>query len=128
MKKSISFIATLFAAAAAIAQNTDVRQLPEFSGIEIRSSSIINLRQDSVQSVRVSTDDPLERVVTRVENSTLYIEGKGSSTMDISMKEIRKLVIGGRGEIEGLTAINSPDLQLQISGDGKMDLNLAVKD
>jgi hypothetical protein len=108
-------------------QNSEQRQLPPFTKVSIESIAKIYLRQDSVQSVLITSDAPLQSVETRVSNNTLYIEG-GESELVISMPVIEKLAIRGNGQIIGQEPLQADQLVLDISGNGKMTLDVSVKE
>ena len=58
----------------------------------------VYLRQDAAQSVKVSSEGLLRRVETNVSNNTLHIEGSADGELTISVPQIEKISIEGRGE------------------------------
>jgi len=129
MKKKILFLIPFSAIiTTAFSQNTEIRELPPFSKIEIESIAKVYLRQDPVQSVKVSSDGMLRKVETTVSNNTLHIEGNAEGELTISVPQIEKISIEGKGEVIGQSPLNSDQLRLDISGDGKMILDVHVKE
>jgi|GEM_PF-494998 len=127
MKKNISFwIAFCSMTVAGFSQNTETRSLPSFTSISVESVAKVYLRQDSIQSVTVTSDEPLQKVETRVSNNTLHIEGKEAELV-ISVPRIDGIAIQGQGKITGQTPIRTDQLTLDISGNGKMELEVYVK-
>jgi hypothetical protein len=127
-KKFILFAAFSTIISSVFSQGTEVRDLPPFSKIEIESIAKIYLRQDPVQSVKVNSDGFANKVETTVSNSTLHINGSTDGELHISIPDIEKLSIQGKGEIISETSIISDALKLDISGDGKMTLDVRVKE
>jgi hypothetical protein len=110
------------------AQLTEVRDLPAFSKIKIESVAKIFLRQDSVQSVKIVSPEANHDIETTVKDQTLRIDGISDDELYISSPNIEKISIDGKGEVIGQSLIRSNDLTLDISGDGKMNLEVQVKD
>ena len=127
MKKKI-FLLTVFTSmmVSVFAQNTEMRELPAFSKIEIESNAKIYLRQDSVQSVKVNTDDLIREVVMHVDDHTLHVNGNAQGELYISIPQIERINIEGKGEVIGMTPFLGSELVLNISGDGKMILDVHV--
>jgi hypothetical protein len=117
---SILFACNLFA------QQTETRTLPPFSKIEISSYAKVNLKQEAAQQVSVSSES-LKEVEASVHDRTLIISGNSDATFNISIPEIERLMISGRGEINSVDRIKSDQLDLEISGNGKMNLDVEVK-
>src|SRR5690349_13877192 len=129
MKKKVLFLIPLSTIlTSAFSQNTEVRELPSFSKIEIESIAKIYLRQDAIQSVKVSSEGLLHKIETTVSNNTLHIAGSVDGELTISMPRIEKLGIEGKGEIIGQSPLNADELTLDISGDGKMILDIHAKE
>ncbi|MBL0104137.1 MAG: DUF2807 domain-containing protein [Bacteroidetes bacterium] len=100
---------------------------PAFSSIEISSIATVYLRQDSVQSVRMEGDN-VRTNEAEVTGGKLIINGSSGTTFYVSIPEIHKLMISGRGEIISQSRITGENLKLVINGDGKMTLDLNIKD
>ncbi len=102
MKKKILFLIPFSAMiTTAFSQSTEIRELPPFSKIEIESVAKVYLRQDAVQSVKISSEGLLRKVETTVSNNTLYINGSADAELAISIAQLEKINIEGRGEIIG---------------------------
>ena len=110
------------------AQGTETRPLPPFRGIEIESISRIYLRQDSIQTVRVASEGAFKNVETRVSNGILVVEGGPGTELYISMPQLEKINIEGKGEIIGQTPFTGDKLNLEIGGDGKMNMEVHYRE
>jgi hypothetical protein len=126
MLKNLLFIATLQLSNLSLsAQEQEYRQLPPFTGIEIESISKVYLRQDSVQSVKV-TADHLHNLETTVKNGVLHLDGIPGAEAVISIPKLEKLDISGKGEIIGQSLFTGDKLDLEIGGDGKINLQIQM--
>jgi len=128
MKKIIPFIVSSLVSCFAFSQNVEMRSLPSFSKIEIQSVAKIYLKQDSVQSVKVSTEGWLRSVETSVSNNTLVIDGSIDGELYVSMPRLERITISGKGEIIGQSAFTGERLDMEISGDGKIVMDVHVQD
>jgi len=127
MKKMIVLLTVCSMTLSLFSQNSEQRQLPPFTKISIESIAKVYLRQDSTHSVSVTTDGQLNAVETRVSNHTLYIEGKESDLV-IGMPVIEKISIRGNGSIIGQEPLTADKLVLDISGNGKMNMDVQVQE
>lgn len=109
------------------AQGKETRQLPPFTGITISSIAKVHLRQDPIQSVQVVSNGISSTVETNVSNNTLHIEGGPNTELYIALPAIEKIDISGRGEVIGESLLTGDHLNLNISGDGKVTMNVAMK-
>jgi hypothetical protein len=124
MKHVILFLA--FAAlgmTGAKAQTTETRELPPFTGIDIRSVAKVFIRQDSIQEVKIVSGEFSGATETKVNNSTLNIDGAGS-TLYIAVPSLEKVEVSGRGSVIGQSAFTGKDLSIDIGGDGKVTLDV----
>ena len=129
MKKKLFIFASLaYLATSSFAQNSETRELSSFTKIDIQSFAKVYLKQESVQSVKITSNDGLQRVETDVKNQTLFINGTPNAELHIGAPHLDKLMVSGKGEFIGETPIQSDNLLLDISGDGKMDLDVDAKD
>ncbi len=129
MKKNLFLITSLaYLATSSFAQDSDVRELPSFSKIDIQTVAKVYLRQEPVQSVKISSSDGFQRVETDVKNQTLCISGTQNAELHVGVPHLNKLILSGQGEFIGETPIQSDNLSLDISGDGKIDLDVDAKD
>jgi hypothetical protein len=98
-----------------------------FTKIDLSSTGKVFLRQGDSTSVVVNTTGNRDKIRTEVKNGTLVINSKVEAEYNITMKNIEGVSVSGSGEINGETPINADALSLDVSGSGKMTLQLAVK-
>ncbi|NRA62823.1 MAG: DUF2807 domain-containing protein [Psychrobium sp.] len=105
------------------------RQLEEFQGVVLTSSTNINIVIGDIQSVVVHADDNLqEYVVTHVSNGKLNISGKGhystrhSMHIDITMSKLNYINLLGSGNID-IKDITADDIKVELTGSGNINAN-----
>lgn len=111
---------------------TEVRSTTEFSSIDLRVPGKVIITQDDVLSVEVRTfNNLLPEILTYVNGSTLIIENdhciraNGEDiTIYITAPDFAKLKVNGSGSIESTNFLNVPDIDLNISGSGSIDVGL----
>ncbi len=102
-------------------------ELAAFNSISIASYGHIYLSQGGQQSVVFTSGENLDNEMIIVKNGVLVINAKAGDELEITVPSLEKISIGGKGVVDGRTAFNSDELKLDISGDGKINLNIAVK-
>jgi hypothetical protein len=108
---------------AVFAQKTATVQLPEFSKIKVQSIATVYVRQDSIQSVKI-VGNLIQTDEVRVSGNTLQIDNSTDNTYFISVKELDEVSINGNGNVYGESAIGANKISLEISGTGKIRLEL----
>src|SRR5436190_24001458 len=88
MKNKLTLWTLMLPAVSAFSQSTEMRTVPSFHKIEIKSRATIYLRQDSVQSVKVSSDGSLDQVETRVKDNTMVVDGKGHGELVVDVHRL----------------------------------------
>jgi ribosomal protein S17 len=145
MKKAfyITFIAagiaaTVFSSSCNIAckqgsgtTSTDNRKVSDFTKIEISGGYKVVLKQDSSLSVSVTVDDNLQKYVkTTVSGSTLRIENDGNicasgdAVVIVGVRNLEKIDGSGAVEIRSDGKLVTKDLDIDLSGAGKLNLDL----
>lgn len=119
------FLATICVPGAK-AQTTETRELPSFTGIDIRSVAKVFVRTDTLQEVRIVSGSRSESTSTRVKNGILQIDGV-SSTVYVALPVLNQIDISGRGHVIGQSTFVGKDLSINIGGDGKVTLDLQVE-
>ncbi len=106
---------------------TEDRVLPDFNRVTNTIGANIILRQDQLQEFRVTThENLLDDITTRVVNGELIIDYRGcyrDSNIDIyiATPEIEAVSNIGSGDIFGDNIWQSLQLELRITGSGKID-------
>jgi len=110
------------------------RKLSGFNAIEVSGSFAVILKQDSLTSVNIETDENLmQYITTKIEGEKLIIKSERSldPTKDIfvyiSSPNIKKIDLSGAVNLKSSNILTSSDLHIEISGVGKINLTLAVQ-
>jgi hypothetical protein len=98
-----------------------------FTKISISSIGKIFLQQGDTTGMTVSTSGDKDKIHTEVKNGTLIIKSKTDAEYHITMKSIEGIAVSGSGEVIGESPITTDNLSLDVSGSGKMTLQIAVK-
>ena len=119
----LSFALAILGMTGASAQTTETRELPPFTGIDIRSVAKVFIRQDATQEVKIVSGDRSEATETRVDGGTLNIDGAGS-TIYIALPSLERIEVSGRASIMGQSTFTGKALLIDIGGDGKITLDV----
>lgn len=110
---------------------TDKRKVAEFTKIEISGGYKVLLKQDSSLSVAVTIDDNLLQFVkTEVSGNTLRIETEknicsgGQGEIVIGVRNLEAISASGAIELRSDGKLVTKDLDIDLSGAGKVDLDL----
>ena len=114
---------------------TEERELAPFDEISLRVSGNVIITQGENQSVEISTDDNIMSIITtEVKNGKLVICSRGNIfrysklEIDIIIPEIQGLYVSGSGHIRGNEEILCNDIDIKVSGSGKVNLTLSAED
>ncbi|MBU8892026.1 MAG: DUF2807 domain-containing protein [Bacteroidales bacterium] len=108
------------------------RNVADFTEIGLSISADLYLSQGAVNEVIIEADeDVLAKIVTEVRGDELQIKfekwynykGTRKINVYVTVKDIKKLIISGSGDIIAKTAIKSESLGLIISGSGSLLIN-----
>ncbi len=120
--------ATMLISPAWAADDSETRDVPEFSRIVIEGAMDINVSVGERQEVEVSADRGyLSRVETRVQRDTLYITQEGRRwrgadiEITISVENLTAFIIEGAADVD-ITGIDSDSFLLEIDGAGDVTL------
>jgi hypothetical protein len=149
MKVITTLLFVLFVAGISSAQVTKkTLELPEFKSIYVNSNYTVYLKQTNKQEVKVEAlADIYAATEIKVEDGILMInverkpdapnkslwekidDIKVNPTMKVyvSIKDISKLQVNGRGKIISENSIASDDLQIGLTGSGSMDIDVKGK-
>jgi hypothetical protein len=113
--------------------HTETRKMADFTKIEIAGGYKVTLKQDSSESVAITTDDNLLKYIeTTIDGGTLKIQVKGhknicpsgETTIMIGVKNLEKISASGAVEVSSGGRINTKDLDFDLSGSTKIDMDL----
>lgn len=132
MKKNLLLIifALLFSSAG-MAQDRQKRDIDGFKSLSLGVAGDLYLKQGNSFSVELEGDkDLLEVIETEVRNGRLVIRRSNwrimrnaQVTVYITMPEINGLSVSGSGTLEAKGPVNGDDLDISVSGSGKIILN-----
>jgi hypothetical protein len=104
--------------------------LAEINRIVLEGSGDVYVRQGEFQKVEIETNNDLfDYVNTSVHDGKWEVDFKGCVThfktfkVFITVKDLKQLKVSGSGEINGESTFNVDDLEVAISGSGKINLN-----
>jgi len=112
------------------AQTKDERTVDKFTSIGMGIHGDLYLSQGSPQKVVLEADeDILKKIVTEVKNGTLKIKfseynirTRSPVKIWITISEVDGLYLSGSGSINAETAIKSEEMELKVSGSGKINI------
>lgn len=107
---------------------TEVRNVSNFNGIELKMSANVEYIQDSTYRVEVTAQSNLLPVIETVVYGTVltidnkaWISGKSSPVnIIIHAPDMSKLRVSGSGNIHSKTAINTSSMEISVSGSGNI--------
>jgi hypothetical protein len=102
-------------------------ELAPFNSISISSFGHVYLSQGEQQSVVFTDGENIDNSMLHVKNGVLVINAGSGDELSVTVPVLHKVSIGGKGIVEGKTLFNVEDLKLDISGDGKIILELNAK-
>ncbi len=113
-------------------KSTQEREVSHFNAIKSSSSVDVFISQGSSESIKVVADDNvINKIITKVEGSTLLIYTKdiklstGKMAVYVTLKELKSLKNTGSGDVSTENMINTENLSIRGTGSGdlKLDLN-----
>ena len=130
MKKAAFILAVVFISTIASAQVKEKRDVDNFTGISFGVAGELNLVQGAGFSVTIEgSKNFLDEVETYVKGGTLIIRRKNWTgwnnekvTVWVTMPEIENIGLSGSGILKAEGTITSNELDLSVSGSGKMNL------
>ncbi|NQT78669.1 MAG: DUF2807 domain-containing protein [Bacteroidetes bacterium] len=108
----------------------EVREVADFSGIDVGGAFDILLSQADVTKVVIETEkENIDKIQTRVNNGILEISSKNIKNSDklnvyIISPEINNISIHGAADLKGLSGLHGTELVIRASGasDAKLDV------
>jgi hypothetical protein len=125
---TVIFIAFTFSVSA---QKKEERTVEPFSSVGMSIYGDVYISQGSPQKlVLEGNEDILEKLVTevrdgmlRIKFSTPYVRTRTPVKIWITVPEINGLYLSGSGSINAETAIRSDEMELKVSGSGKINID-----
>ncbi len=109
--------------------HSEERHLTNFNGVDLQLGGRVNLIEDSVFSVVVTSYSNYQPLInTHVRGGTLVIDSRKSLrdenvTIDIHVPNLEYLNIGGSGDIYTASTIHASYVKVNVSGSGKIDFS-----
>jgi len=106
---------------------TEDRTLAEFTGVDFQLAGRVNIVQDSLFHVSVSTHDNYQGLIrTYIRDGKLVINSTKSLyddniTVNVHLPNLDYINLGGSGTIMTLNQFHSSYMKVQITGSGKVD-------
>ena len=128
MLKSILSIILLLATAIAFGQAKEERDVSSFTGISLGIAGDLYLTQGGSQKVVVQAEKNLDEIETVVRDGVLRIKTDNWTSrikgvkIWITISEVESLNVSGSGTILAETPIESDELELRVSGSGKIKI------
>lgn len=126
----LTFSLILFAFVS-FAQNTETRNLSQFSKLRLEGAANISLTQGNSNSITIETKKiATDAITTEVKNGTLVIsmkKGKYKNTkiqIDLTFTNLEGLELLGAGNITGKNVIKCNEFKLVSKGAGNVNLKL----
>ena len=119
---------------------TEVRELSQFHSVDLRSLGRVILASGPEQKVEVEAEEDLQpRVRTEVQGGVLVVGLRwwlgallrvselGEVVVRVTVPELREVRLSGAGQVRSEEALQVGDLDLRLSGAGRVALELAAR-
>jgi len=138
MKKLVSTTLALFLVfSLVLAQNKETRNVDTFTKITFRVPGKLYLKQGSVQKVELQGDkEVLDKIETEVSGGRLSIGRENNNwkmwgdwnddkiTVFVTVKDIEAISVSGSGSLMSEGRLKTGDLNLNVSGSGKLEVEV----
>jgi len=108
---------------------SESRVIGTFAGIQVTNFAKVIIKQDTVESLRIESDDNIiDDVVTSLNGATLVVGLRDGSYNNVtvhvyvSMKDIKRLESTGAAEFSTVNSIQTDSLTCKITGAGSITL------
>jgi hypothetical protein len=109
---------------------SESRVVGTFNGIQVTNFAKVFITQDTVESLRIESDDNIiDRVLTSVNNNTLIVGLRDGSynkvTVNVyaSMKSINRLESTGAADFSSTNSIRADSLLYKVTGSGSLTIS-----
>lgn len=114
---------------------SETREVPVFSGIELRSTANVYIVQGEKQDVRIEADDNLlQHIQTKVKDDALVISSddkrfnsKSPINIYVTVKDLCMIDLSGSGNVITRNEINCQHMTIRLSGSGDIRAMLSGK-
>ena len=131
-------ILTLITTAPVHAQEKNMgatRSIADFSQLKVAGPFHVSLNPDRKGTIQIDADQKIiEKIITEVNNGVLTIRMKkrsyfnshhrGTIAIEIPMPSLQAVLLSGSGKIHNTTAFSTTNLDVKLSGLGKINLNV----
>ncbi len=128
MLRFLLSMALLLAGMGAFSQDKEERDISSFTGVALGIAGDVYLTQGSPQKVVIQAENNLDKIKTVVSDDMLQIKTdywnskiKGVKIW-ITMPEVEALSVSGSGNIIAETSVDADELELKVSGSGKIKI------
>ena len=128
--KSTFSLVLILVTTLAFSQNKEERDVSEFSGISLGINAELYLTQGSPQKLVIeASEDQLAKIKTVIRDGHLKIRDETINSrfrnvkIWITVPEVEALNLSGSGKIIAETPVSSEELELKISGSGKVKIS-----
>ena len=126
LKSSLTILLVLIATLG-FSQKKETRNVSDFSGVGLSISAELFLSQGNSSKVLIQAEeDQLEKIETIVKNGMLHIKTQSRNPkfknvkIWVTVPEINSVHLSGSGKVLAETDIKSEELDLRVSGSGKI--------
>lgn len=129
LQKSLFSIILISATLIAFGQEKEERDVSSFTGVSLGIHGDLYLTQGSPQKVVVQAEKDLDELETEVRDGVLRIKTDNWNSrikgvkIWITMPEVESLNVSGSGELLAETSIDAEELDLKVSGSGKIKIS-----
>ncbi|MBL3656498.1 head GIN domain-containing protein [Fulvivirga sediminis] len=138
MKTIYTLLLLIAASSFSFGQKTENRSVSDFSEIVMNTSGSIYLSQGNSYQVTVEGDEgEIENLITEVKGNRLVIKRKKSFPLhnvnskvkiNITLPKLETIDVSSSGKIHGQNKFTTDNLQIGISGSGKVELEAESKE
>jgi hypothetical protein len=124
--KSVFSIILLLTTLSAFGQDKEARDVSSFTGIALGIAGDLYLTQGSPQKVMIQAESNLDNIETDVRDGVLKIKTDNwrqrvrGVKIWITVPEVEGLYVSGSGDILAETSIDADEIDLKVSGSGKI--------
>jgi len=115
-------LVVLFGATAATAQTEET-----FNKIRISSGASVEIRQGETPSISREDNSGGEPWYNLSNDGWLTVTGSQHDEIVITVKDLEKVIIAGSGKVESKGVIKTDNLELSVSGIGKIEMDVECK-
>jgi hypothetical protein len=120
----------ILSASAAFSQKKETRDVGDFNSVGLGIHAELYLTQGSPHELVIeASEDQLDRIETEVRNGHLKIKSESwrsnfkNVKIWVTMPEVNGLYLSGSGKMVAETPIESGELEMKVSGSGKIEID-----